>query len=120
MNIDKEDKIQLAMHNAEVISDTVQKHIKLHEKLEAKGKSPEYILIYGQGYAEGVYDTKTELQPKISELNKELETYKKIIETAEKIKCRDVSQEHCNKYSSKECSKCIIDWARKEVRNEHL
>lgn len=59
--------------------------------------------------------------------NKELETYKKIAEKLAELLlkgnevpyiCDLIIVEHCNKYKSGECGKCIIDWARKEVKNE--
>ena len=58
------------------------------------------------------------------DIKSELETYKKIAEKLAELLlkgnevpyiCDLIIVEHCNKYKSGECGKCIIDWARKEV-----
>ena len=80
---------------------------------------------YGLGYAEGVYDTKIELLPKISELKQELETYKKIAyKLASVLSKRGIVYfEPVEPYKERTPIKKvalngkdeIIDWARNEV-----
>ena len=111
MNADK-DNIKQAMHNEEVISKAVTEQINLHEKLKAERKSPEYILAHGQGYAEGVYDTKTELQPKISDLKEELETKDKMIDLI-------LGDYVDNRYSFKFIEPNKLENKRKELINEY-
>ena len=129
MNIEKEDKIQLATHNTEIALNAMKEQTERHKRLEEKGKSPEYILIYGQGYAEGVYDTKTELLPKISELKQELETYKKIAEKLANevlfsdkahIICRKVGKMECEVENIDICKQCInISGLRNKLRTTY-
>lgn len=67
------------------------------------------------------------LEEYIAKLEKELETYKKIAEfLADEGEFN--SNKYCDedglvcmvKHPERECTKCIIDWARNEVKNEPI
>lgn len=65
-------------------------------------KDIDKIQIYGNGYAEGVYDTKTELQPKISELKAELETKEQMVNLMADRISELVEKIYDKKYDKKE------------------
>ena len=95
--------IETQAHNEEVYEELVE---KLEKELENKDKQIA-LEIKGRDILVNLNDN----------LKSELETYKKIEEKINQKRhyCLEIPEEHCRKYPTSECGKCIIDWARKEV-----
>lgn len=60
------------------------------------------------------------LLSRLKTAEREIEIYKKIEEEIKQKAhyCLEVPYEHCKKYKTSECGKCIIEWARKKVEDE--
>ena len=60
------------------------------------------------------------LLSRLKTAERELEIYKKLEEEIKQKAnyCLEIPDEHCKKYTTAECGKCIIEWARKKVEDE--
>ena len=81
---------------------------------------------------QGLREFSAETVRRNAELQEELETYKKIaeklaltileIDVEEKdvyeTICKSTPNNRCEEFGNGNCTECIIDWARKEVKNE--